>query len=264
MNIDNDNDNDNDNDKDDNLNLDKIDEKLNEKLKLYSENEKENVENKTNREEMLENQKLSGEITKPNIYNNLYQKDKYNENSKSAEIQTEQKVPSNIEINSISKNQQNIGNDKIIANNSSISQNLLRDSDISNIDPKFYEPLQDSIANLQISNINNNNEDDKRISMNLEGHDLDKYFSKENEKKEIKKKEIDESLKSINSEGENRNSQQIVDNLEAEEEKENNNIQQKESGGIDTNNEKLTTIDDIIKGNNFTSENSKKNPNNIE
>ena len=263
MNIDNDNDNDNDNDKDDNLNLDKIDEKLNEKLKLYSENEKENVENKTNREEMLENQKLSGEITKPNIYNNLYQKDKYNENSKSAEIQTEQKIPSNIEINSISKNQQNIDNDKIIANNSSISQNLLRDSDISNIDPKFYEPLQDSIANLQISNINNN-EEDKRISMNLEGHDLDKYFSKENEKKEIKKKEIDESLKSINSEGENRNSQQIVDNLEAEEEKENNNIQQKESGGINTNNEKLTTIDDIIKGNNFTSENSKKNPNNIE
>ena len=88
--------------------------------------------------------------------------------------------------------------------------------------------------------------------MNIEGHDLDKYFKNENEKKEIKKKEIDSSLRTINSEGENRNSQQIVDNLEEEEEKNNNivnnNIQQKKSGESNMKNEKLKTVNDIITG----------------
>ena len=155
-----------------------------------------------------------------------------------------------------------------MANNSSISQNLLRDSDISVINPKFYEPMKDSIRNLQINDFDNNenNKEDERINMNIQGHDLDKYFKNENEKKEIKKKEIDSSLRTINSEGENRNSQKIVDNLEEEEEKNNNivnnNIQQKKSGESNMKNEKLKTVNDIITGNNITSENSKNIINN--
>ena len=145
-----------------------------------------------------------------------------------------------------------------MANNSSISQNLLRDSDISVINPKFYEPMKDSIRNLQINDFDNNgnNKGDERINMNIEEHDLDKYFKKENEKKEIKKKEIDSSLRTINSEGEIRNSQQIVDNLDEEEE--NNNIiinnkkQKKKSGDTKTNNEKLKTLNDIITSNDIT------------
>ena len=91
--------------------------------------------------------------------------------------------------------------------------------------------------------------------MNIEGHDLDKYFKKENEKKEIKI--VDSSLRTLKSEENDRNSQQIVDNLEEEEEK-NNNIKSNKSGDIKTNSEKLTTINDIITGNNPESESSKK------
>ena len=148
-------------------------------------------------------------------------------------------------------------------NNSSISQNLLRDSDISNINPKFYEPVKDSIVNLRLSDINNKattqEEDDKRINISIEGHDLDKYFPNENVQNEIKKKEIDSSLRTLNSEGENRNSQQIVDNLDEAEEENNNNIELRKSEEInlDNNEEKLTTINDVITESNFESKNSK-------
>ena len=52
-------------------------------------------------------------------------------------------------------------------------------------------------------------------------------------------------MRTLKSEENDRNSQQIVDNLE-EEEKKNKNIQSHNSGDIKTNNEKLTTINDII------------------
>jgi len=256
-----------DEDNDDNLNIDKINEKLNEKLKLYTEKEKEKQNLENSKENLIHNQKLSGEISKPNIYN-ISEEEKNYKNSKSDEIQKGQIPSTNNEQNSKLDNPY-INNENIMANNSSISQNLLRDSDISFINPKFYEPMKDSIRNLQINDFDNNenNKEDERINMNIEGHDLDKYFKNENEKKEIKKKEVDSSLRTINSEWENRNSQQIVDNLEEEEEKNNNNIvnnniQQKKSGESNIRNEKLKTVNDIITGNNIASENSKNIINN--
>ena len=256
-----------DEDNDDNINIDKIDETLNEKLKLYTEKEKEKQKLENNQEKLISNQKLSGEISKPNIYN-ISEEGKNIKNFKSDEIQ---KVPipsTNKEQNSKLDNPSYINNENIMANNSSISQNLLRDSEISVINPKFYEPMKDSISNLQINDFDNNgsNKEDERINMNIEEHDLDKYFKKEDEKKEIKKKEIDSSLRTINSDGEIRNSQQIVDNLDEEEENNNIiiniNIKQKKSGETNTNNEKLKTINDIITSNNIASENSKKIINN--
>ena len=104
---------------------------------------------------------------------------------------------------------------------------------------------------------NNNEEGDNRISMNIEGHDLDKYFSNENENNNIIKKEIESSLRTLKSQGEDRNSQQIVDNLDEMENNndKNNKMEQRKSGEI-INNEKLITVKDIITGNKVENGNS--------
>ena len=242
---------------DDNLNIDKIDEELNKKLKIYTEKEKQKsdkLENNYNTEQRNNNnnQKLSGEISNQNIYNNSLEEENKYKNSKSDDIQKEQKITSKDEFNTNEKNPSYINNGNIINNSSLMSQNLLRESDISNINPKFCEPMEDSIMNMQINDSNNDNDEEKRINMDIKGHDLDKYFSKDDEKNEIKKKEIDSSLKTISSEDEKRNSQQIVDNLEDEENKNNNNLKKKESSDNKVNKEKITTINDIISGKNFT------------
>ena len=233
---------------DDNINIDKINEELNEKLKIYTDKEKQQQSEENNNIDQL---------------NNISKKE-------SDEVQNNQLNTQNKNTSSKISNPSYLTNENIMNNNSSISPNLLRDSDISNINPNFYEPVKDSIANLGISEINNNTnkeeeDDDKRISMNIEGHDLDKYFPNENAQNEIKKKEIDSSLRTLNSEGENRNSQQIVDNLDEAEEENNNNIENKKSEEInlDNNEEKLKTINDVVTGNNFESKNS-KNLNNSE
>ena len=246
-----------DEDDDDKINIDKIDEKLNQKLKLYR--EKENQNSKNNNEPEIIEQKLSEDIPNPYKKNISGIENDYQQ-SKSDEIKREKNVSSKPELENKPSNIFSKKSEDIMINNSSISNNLLRESDISNINPKFYEPMQesikDSIRNLQISDFHNNeNNEDKRINMNIEGHDLDKYFKKENEKKEIKI--VDSSLRTLKSEENDRNSQQIVDNLEEEEEK-NNNIKSNKSGDIKTNSEKLTTINDIITGNNPESESSKK------
>ena len=230
-----------DEDDDDKINIDKIDEKLNEKLKLYTEKEKQNSQN--NKEQELNEKKLSGDI--PNPYKNMIsENEKDYQKSKSDEVKKDQKISSKPELENKQSNAFSKNTEDIIVNNSSISNNLLRESDISNINPKFYEPIKDSIRDLKFSDFKNNeNTEEKRINMNIEGFDLDKYFNKENEKNEIKK--VDSSLRTLKSEENDRNSQQIVDNLE-EEEKKNKNIQSHNSGDIKTNNEKLTTINDII------------------
>ena len=230
-----------DEDDDDKINIDKIDEKLNEKLKLYTEKEKQNSQK--NKEQELNEKKLSGDI--PNPYKNMIsENEKDYQKSKSDEVKKDQKISSKPELENNQSNNFSKNTEDIIVNNSSISNNLLRESDISNINPKFYEPIKDSIRDLKFSDFKNNeNTEEKRINMNIEGFDLDKYFNKENEKNEIKK--VDSSLRTLKSEENDRNSQQIVDNLE-EEEKKNKNIQSHNSGDIKTNNEKLTTINDII------------------
>jgi hypothetical protein len=250
---------------DDNINIDKINEEINKKLKIYTDKEKhssEISENNNNIEQTINKQSLSGDIPNPYAQNQL---DKENDlkNSKSAEMQKE-KINKNIsdtkdiKLDSITNNPSYLTNEKIINNNSSIGPNFLRDSDISNINPKFYEPMKDSIMNMGQENMENNNEEgDNRISMNIEGHDLDKYFSNENENNNIIKKEIESSLRTLKSQGEDRNSQQIVDNLDEMENNndKNNKIEQRKSGEI-INNEKLITVKDIITGNKVENGNS--------
>ena len=226
---------------DDNINIDKINEELNEKIKIYTDKEKQQQSEENDSIEQL---------------NNISKKE-------SEEIENSQINTQNKNQSSKISNPSFFTNENILNNNSSISQNLLRDSDISNINPKFYEPVKDSIVNLRLSDINNNatteKEDNNRINMNIEGHDLDKYFPNENMQNDIKKKEIDSSLRTLNSEGENRNSQQIVDNLDEAEEENNDNLELKKSEEInlDNNEEKLTTINDVITESNFESKNSK-------
>ena len=226
---------------DDNINIDKINEELNEKIKIYTDKEKQQQSEENDSIEQL---------------NNISKKE-------SEEIENSQINTKNKNQSSKISNPSFLTNENILNNNSSISQNLLRDSDISNINPKFYEPVKDSIVNLRLSDINNNatteKEDNNRINMNIEGHDLDKYFPNENMQNDIKKKEIDSSLRTLNSEGENRNSQQIVDNLDEAEEENNDNLELKKSEEInlDNNEEKLTTINDVITESNFESKNSK-------
>jgi hypothetical protein len=250
---------------DDNINIDKINEEINKKLKIYTDKEKhssEISENNNSIEQTIHKQSLSGDIPNPYAQNQL-EKENDLKNSKSAEMQKE-KINKNIsdtkdtKLDSITNNPSYLTNEKIINNNSSIGPNFLRDSDISNINPKFYEPMKDSIMNMGQENMENNNEEgDNRISMNIEGHDLDKYFSNENEKNNIIKKEIESSLRTLKSQGEDRNSQQIVDNLDEMENNndKNNKMEQKKSGEI-INNEKLITVKDIITGNKVENGNS--------
>ena len=250
---------------DDNINIDKINEEINKKLKIYTDKEKHNSEiseNNNSIEQTIHKQSLSGDIPNPYAQNQL-EKENDLKNSKSAEMQKE-KMNKNIsdtkdiKLDSITNNPSYLTNEKIINNNSSIGPNFLRDSDISNINPKFYEPMKDSIMNMGQENMENNNEEgDNRISMNIEGHDLDKYFSNENENNNIIKKEIDSSLRTLKSQGEDRNSQQIVDNLDEMENNndKNNKMEQKKSGEI-INNEKLITVKDIITGNKVENGNS--------
>ena len=241
----------NDNDIDnDNLNIDKIDEKLNQKIKLYQEenNKKENLEN--NKDEIPTIPKnLSGEISKPEKYDLSGINNTSNlEKPKSEENINENNsyIKSNQDQNQ--KQESYLTDEKIINNNSSISPNLLRDSDMSNINPNFYEPMKDSISNLHFGK--NENEENNRINMNIEEHDLDKYFNEDNNKKE---REISESLRTINSNDEYRNSQQIVDNLDEEENNkkldfENNIISKSSSNGNNNIEKKLNTVNDIITG----------------
>ena len=250
---------------DDNINIDKINEEINKKLKIYTDKEKhssEISENNNNIEQTINKQSLSGDIPNPYAQNQL-EKENDLKNSKSAEMQKE-KINKNIsdtkdtKLDSITNNPSYLTNEKIINNNSSIGPNFLRDSDISNINPKFYEPMKDSIMNMGQENMENNNEEgDNRISMNIEGHDLDKYFSNENENNNIIKKEIESSLRTLKSQGEDRNSQQIVDNLDEMENNndKNNKMEQRKSGEI-INNEKLITVKDIITGNKVENGNS--------
>ena len=81
--------------------------------------------------------------------------------------------------------------------------------------------------------------------------------SPQNESNNIIKTEIESSLRTLKSQGEDRNSQQIVDNLDEMENNndKNNKMEQKKSGEI-INNEKLITVKDIITGNKVENGNS--------
>ena len=128
----------------------------------------------------------------------------------------------------------------------------MKESIASSINPNFYETresgIQDSMLNSNLNidkcntinlNLENDDKDDKRISLNIAGHNLDKYFEKEGvNQRDPKQKEISTSLKTINLEEENRD---IL----------NSQLSRGNSGNLSRGNSKedqLLTIDDALKG----------------
>ena len=173
-----------------------------------------------------------------------------------------------VNINLENKNSQNFHkNLKNIDINNDIDDDI-RESNLSSINPYFMDPRESNIKeSLLNSNINlegkhnpdmnvevdNMEEDeDKRISLNIAGHQLDQYFQKEGiNKKDSKLNELSNSLKTINLEDENRNSQLIIDKNEDEEQKQKLGISYKSnniSRGNNKDGSKLLTLDDALKG----------------
>ena len=107
--------------------------------------------------------------------------------------------------------------------------------------------------NLNIENEKQNENDDKRISLNIEGHDLDKYFEEEGVNKRNKEqKEISDSLRTINLEENYKNSQIMSENEEQNDNLGNSNISnvsnKEDNIKRGDSEEELITIDEALKG----------------
>ena len=187
----------------------------------------------------------------------------------------------NIDINNDSED--NIRESNLSINPNFMEQRDIRDSNMSSITPNFMDPrdihFKDSLLNSNINvegnqniNIEKDNIEDKednRISLNIDEHDLDKYFKKEGiNQRDPKQKEISYSLKTINLEDENRNSQIIIDNIDGEDQKSklgNSYMSNNISRGNSKEGNQLLTLDDALKGSvnlsqkmqNFVSDNNK-------
>ena len=146
-------------------------------------------------------------------------------------------------------------------NSSSNNPTIIKESNMS-INPDFYDPketnIKDSIKKSNISLEENKNkeiDEDKRISLNIAGHDLDKYFEKEGvNKRDSNQMEVSNSLKTINLNDDDRNSR--ISRISLTEEQKDNlkNSQAKSTlsnNGDNTDiNEgnQLLTLDDALKG----------------
>ena len=107
--------------------------------------------------------------------------------------------------------------------------------------------------NLNIENEKQNENDDKRISLNIEGHDLDKYFEEEGVNKRNKEqKEISDSLRTINLEENYKNSQIMSENEQQNDNLGNSNISnvsnKEDNIKRGDSEEELITIDEALKG----------------
>ena len=123
--------------------------------------------------------------------------------SKNSKISLEQKNSlENININSELKNSQNYSQN-IDINGSAYNPSLLKESDLSSINPNFGENMMESNINLDNINIDNerkenDNDPNKRISLKISEYDLDKYFENEgSNKRDPKQIEFSSSLKTI-------------------------------------------------------------------
>ena len=143
--------------------------------------------------EKLEKEKNSGSLSGSNLYE-----------SKNSQISIEQKNSlDNLNINLETKTNPILGQNKIESN--------INEENNSDIDMN----LNINIENRKKENENN---DDKRISLDIAGHNLDKYFEKEGvNKRDPKQEEVSTSLKTIDLNEENKNSHLIVDEEEDEE-----------------------------------------------
>ena len=145
----------------------------------------------------------------------------------------------NIDINSSTNIQEDVKNTNI--NMSSIVPNFMDQKDI----------MKDSILNNNNININQKEKEEERISLNIAGHDLDKYF-KEGNKRDSKLGEVSTSLKTVNLEEDYKNSK-LRETLEGEKKgKLANSLNSNLSNNLSRENSKdsgnLIMIDDALKG----------------
>ena len=143
--------------------------------------------------EKLEKEKNSGSLSGSNLYE-----------SKNSQISIEQKNSlDNLNINLETKTNPILGQNKIESN--------INEENNSDIDMNLN-------INIENKKKENENNDDKRISLDIAGHNLDKYFEKEGvNKRDPKQEEVSTSLKTIDLNEENKNSHLIVDEEEDEE-----------------------------------------------
>ena len=231
--------------------------------------------------ENLSNNNIRGSKKSDSLNNSKNSLDNININSEIKNSQEYKRNLKNIDINNDSED--NIRESNLSINPNFMEQRDIRDSNMSSITPNFMDPrdihFKDSLLNSNINvegnqniNIEKDNIEDKednRISLNIDEHDLDKYFKKEGiNQRDPKQKEISYSLKTINLEDENRNSQIIIDNIDGEDQKSklgNSYMSNNISRGNSKEGNQLLTLDDALKGSvnlsqkmqNFVSNNNK-------
>ena len=161
-------------------------------------------------------------------------------------LEQKNSINNNIDINHLDSNL--IEQNNIYANSNIINSEIYKEENINN-------NSNDLDMNLNIENEKKDENDDKRISLNIEGFDLDKYFQQEGvNKRNMEQKEVSDSLKTINLEEnyKSQNSQIMIEN-----EKQQNNLGNSNISNISNNDdnikreesgEELIMIDDALKG----------------
>ena len=163
--------------------------------------------------------------------------------SQSKEISEKLEKDKSKDINLNSNNSKEISQksslDNIDITNLNNNENILKESNLSNIDPKHGENMEQSNIINECNNNNENNNDDinmnlninienekkendsdKRISLNIAGYDLDKYFENEGiNKRDSKQTEVSTSLRTIDLNEEYKNGQVIINEFEGEDQK---------------------------------------------
>ena len=143
--------------------------------------------------------------------------------SQSKEIIEKLEKEKSNEINS--KNSKEISQksslDNIDINNSLNNKNIDPNHEESNIKNECNNNNDVDInMNLNIENEKKENDSDKRISLNIAGYDLDKYFENEGvNKRDSKQTEVSTSLRTIDLNEEYKNGQVIINEFEGEDQK---------------------------------------------
>ena len=195
------------------------------RFSLESSNNEDNKNNILNSNKKEDNQNIVNSIIIPNTkIENQLEEESINESKiiidsnlsgpKNSDSFIEQSSQDNININEESNinnnNNQNHNNsnsnDKKLRNidlNSSYNKSMINDTVMTDsFNPSYFEPNETNIKN----NGNNSEEtlEDKRITLHIAEHDLDKYFEKE--ERSSKQIDISTSLRTINLNNEGRDS----------------------------------------------------------
>jgi len=140
--------------------------------------------------------------------------------SQSKEITEKLEKEKSNEINS--KNSKEISQKSSLDNidiNNSLNNKNMEQSNIKNECNNDNDDINMNL-NINIENEKKENDSDKRISLNIAGYDLDKYFENEGvNKRDSKQTEVSTSLRTIDLNEEYKNGQVIINEFEGEDQK---------------------------------------------